>query len=145
MAYTYEYPRAAITTDAVILRRKSEGALQVLLIQRSNPPFEGMWALPGGFMDMDETLEECVARETQEETGLKGIDFHQARAYSAINRDPRHRTVTVAFYGWAKKEPEPRAGSDSKNVQWFDVAALPPLAFDHQQIISDTIDLLAEI
>jgi 8-oxo-dGTP diphosphatase len=145
MPHTYEYPRAAITTDAVILRKTPRGQSQVLLIQRKNPPFEGMWALPGGFLDMDETLEECVVRETAEETGLTGIDFRQARAYSAIDRDPRHRTVTVAFYGWAKKETEPRAGSDSKKVQWFHVQDLPPLAFDHQQIIRDTLQLLSQV
>lgn len=139
MAHTYEYPRAAITSDAVILRHNQEQQLQVLLIRRQNPPFRDMWSLPGGFMDMDETLEQCVAREVEEETGLRGISFRQAGAYSTIGRDPRHRTVTVSFWGWAPEKSQPRAGSDSKEVKWFAADQLPPLAFDHDQIIRDTL------
>ncbi|MFO7978369.1 MAG: NUDIX hydrolase [Bacteroidales bacterium] len=145
MTYTYDFPRAAITTDAVILKEISGEGKQILLIQRKNPPFKGMWALPGGFLDMDETLEECVEREVQEETGLKGITFNQARAYSAIDRDPRHRTVTIAFYGWAAQDDKPVAGSDSDSTAWFSISALPALAFDHEQIIQETLQMLSEI
>lgn len=145
MSYTYDYPRAAITADAVILRKDTDNKTQVLLIRRSNPPFEGKWALPGGFMDMDETLEECVQREVMEETALRDISFKQAGAYSAIDRDPRHRTVTVAFFGWANPDSIPEAGSDSAEVKWFDIDNLPELAFDHSLIINNTIKSLAKV
>lgn len=134
MEYTYAYPRAAITADAVILK-DTEGQTLVLLIQRASPPFQGMWALPGGFLDMDETLEECVVRETEEETGLKGLDFIQIGAFSAIDRDPRHRTITVAFLAHASESHLPKAGSDASNARWFPLNDLPPLAFDHRKII----------
>ncbi|MEE4178100.1 MAG: NUDIX hydrolase [Bacteroides sp.] len=135
MEYTYAYPRAAITADAVILKEIEEQTM-VLLIQRASPPFQGMWALPGGFMDMDETLEECAARETEEETGLKGLDFIQIGAFSAIDRDPRHRTITVAFLARANESHHPKAGSDASNTRWFPLNDLPPLAFDHGKIIA---------
>lgn len=145
MSYTYDFPRAALTTDAVILKKSAGEETQILLIQRKNPPFKGMWALPGGFLDMDETLEQCVQREVQEETGLKGITFYQFRAYSAIDRDPRHRTITIAFYGWAASDDKPTAGSDSDHVAWFSLSELPALAFDHEQIIRETLQGLPKV
>lgn len=138
MVYTYEYPRAAITADAVILK-EMDGQTWVLLIQRASAPFKGMWALPGGFLDMEETLEECVARETEEETGLTGLKFKQIGAFSALDRDPRHRTITVAFLAIASESHQPKAGSDAINAQWFPLHNLPPLAFDHGKIIAATL------
>ena len=138
MEYCYAYPRAAITADAVILK-EINGQYQVLLIERASPPFQGMWALPGGFLNMDETLEECVRRETEEETGLKGLHFKQAGAFSALDRDPRHRTVTVAFLAIADESHQPRAGSDASNARWFPLDDLPPLAFDHAKIIRTAV------
>jgi 8-oxo-dGTP diphosphatase len=145
MAYCYDYPRAALTADALVFRKNENNQTEVLLIRRKNPPFEGKWALPGGFMDIDETLEQCVSRELQEETGLYGIEFRQANAYSAIDRDPRHRTVSLAFVGWAAADAKPKAGSDSAEVRWFSISNLPELAFDHFQIINDSIALFTDI
>ncbi|MDP4291731.1 MAG: NUDIX hydrolase, partial [Bacteroidota bacterium] len=98
MAYTYEYPRPAVTADIVLFSR-FENRDYVLLILRNNPPFQGCWALPGGFIDMDETLEESALRELAEETGLTGIRLKQFRTYGDPGRDPRHRTITVVYMG----------------------------------------------
>ena len=95
MAYTYKYPRPAVTADCIVITREAEP--KVLLIQRGNPPFKGAWAFPGGFMDMDETTEQCAIRELEEETRLRVSDVHQIGAYSKVDRDPRGRTITVAW------------------------------------------------
>ena len=95
MAYTYKYPRPAVTADCIVITREAEP--KVLLIQRGNPPFKGAWAFPGGFMNMDETTEQCAIRELEEETGLRLSDIHQIGTYSKVDRDPRGRTVTVAY------------------------------------------------
>ncbi len=137
MDYTYKYPRPAVTADCLVLAGKP-GKLSLLLIQRKNRPFEGMWALPGGFMDMDEKIEETAVRELQEETGLSGIKLSQFRVYSEIDRDPRGRTVTLVFYGYTgEKNPQVEGSTDAGNARWFDVEDLPPLAFDHSIIIGD--------
>jgi 8-oxo-dGTP diphosphatase len=131
--YTYKYPRPAVTVDILVFRKKMS---EVLLIKRLHPPFEGKWALPGGFMDMDETLEAAAVRELEEETGLSGIELKQLHAFSALDRDPRHRTVSVAFYGVLENEQTlARAGSDAKEAEWFNLNDLPPLAFDHDKIL----------
>ncbi len=140
MPYTYEFPRPAVTADAVIFKKNDDGVTEVLLIERKAPPFRGMYALPGGFLDMEETLEECVVRETKEETGLEGIAFQQVAAFSAPDRDPRHRTVTVAFFGWAHAGQNPKAGSDAKSLRWFPVQNLPELAFDHDLVIKKALE-----
>ena len=95
MAYTYKYPRPAVTGDCIVIT-KEENA-KVLLIQRGDEPYKGTWAFPGGFMNMDETTEQCAIRELEEETGLKAKDVHQIGAYSKVDRDPRGRTITVAY------------------------------------------------
>jgi 8-oxo-dGTP diphosphatase len=138
MSYTYKYPRPAVTVDMLIFRRDGNG-LKILLIQRNHEPFEGKWALPGGFMDMDETLEAAAARELEEETGLKNIPLEQLKAYSALDRDPRHRTITVAFMGFLNGNQKLKAGDDARKADWFSVDNLPPLAFDHSRIISDAL------
>ncbi len=138
MSFTYKYPRPAVTVDAVVFRNGTSGD-EVLLIRRKHPPFEGKWALPGGFVDMDETLEQAVQRELKEETGLEGVPLRQLKAYSAIDRDPRHRTISVAFTGRAGNNLKPAAGDDAAQVAWFPVKHLPPLAFDHKEIISDAL------
>ncbi len=140
MAFTYKYPRPALTVDAVVFRMEKND-LQVLLIRRKNPPFEKMWALPGGFVDMDETLEEAVVRELKEETGIELNDMKQLKAYSAINRDPRHRTVSVVFTGFLKEHQPVKAGDDAANAKWFSIKNLPPLAFDHFEIINDAVKM----
>ncbi len=139
MSFTYRYPRPAVTVDILVFR-KEENELQLLLIQRNHAPYAGKWALPGGFMDMDETLEQAAVRELEEETGLKNIPLQQLKAYSALNRDPRHRTVSVAFTGFLKEVQDVRAGDDARNARWFSVGRLPELAFDHAQIIADALE-----
>lgn len=145
MSYTYEHPRPAVTTDAVIFNMKADEKLNILLIQRMNEPFKGQWALPGGFLDEDETLEQCVAREVEEETGLKDIKFYQLEAFSQPDRDPRHRTVTVAFWGFCKNSSRLSPGSDAINAKWFNLTKLPELAFDHEEIIKKALVRALEI
>jgi 8-oxo-dGTP diphosphatase len=135
MPYTYEYPRPALTVDAVVFR-PSAGGYELLLIRRAHYPFEGMWALPGGYVDMDETLEDAVVRELEEETGLKAVTLRQLHAFSELNRDPRGRTVTVTFYGVAPTEgTQVQGGDDAAEAKWFSVQNLPPLAFDHIEAV----------
>ncbi|MEI8049101.1 MAG: NUDIX hydrolase [Bacteroidota bacterium] len=135
MKFCYEYPRPAVTADIVILKT-TNNQRSVLLIERKNPPFEGMWALPGGFLDMDETLEQTAIRELREETGISGVELKQFRTFSKVNRDPRHRTITTVFIGHATHTTAtPVAGDDAAKVQWFDLSDLPPLAFDHGEVL----------
>lgn len=140
--YIYEYPRPAVTVDAVVFR-KVEKDWEVLLIKRMNAPFEGYWALPGGFIDEEETLEQAVERELFEETSLKGVKLQQLRAFSNPNRDPRGRTIGVAFVGILKDlNVKVCANDDAKEVQWFSLDGLPELAFDHSEIMDCAIDWL---
>jgi 8-oxo-dGTP diphosphatase len=142
MPHTYEYPRPALTVDAVVFAFP-DNIPSVLLIQRDKPPFEGCWALPGGFVEMNETLEEAIARELEEETGLKNIRLEQLHAFSAIDRDPRGRTVTVAFYGMAGEgNTSLQAGDDARTATWFPLENIPPLAFDHQQMLNMGSEML---
>jgi 8-oxo-dGTP diphosphatase len=135
MKYCYDYPRPAVTADIIILKTINN-IQSVLLIERKHPPFEGMWALPGGFLNMDETLEEAALRELQEETGITGVELKQFHTFSKVNRDPRHRTITTVFIGYAnEKIAAPEAGDDAANVKWFPLDALPLLAFDHGEVI----------
>ena len=135
MAYTYEYPRAAVTADILLLKKKGNSC-SVLLIERKRPPFEGMWALPGGFLEMNETLEETAQRELQEETSITGVQLEQFHTFSNLNRDPRHRTITTVYYGFAEEAaPTPSVGDDAAKAEWFSMDALPPLAFDHSFVI----------
>lgn len=131
--YTYQYPRPAVTTDAIVISKRKS----VLLIERGREPFQGKWALPGGFIDMDESLEIACQRELKEETGLKVGELKQFKAYGAIDRDPRGRTISVLFYAFLDEEPVPLAGDDAANARWFPLDQLPELAFDHQQIIEE--------
>ena len=96
--YSYKYPRPAVTADCVVIGSAADSSRYVLLIQRGNEPYKGCWALPGGFMDMDETLEQCALRELKEETGLTPSgDITELKSFSTVDRDPRGRTITVAF------------------------------------------------
>lgn len=138
--YSYQYPRPALTADSVILAPDAEGEYWVLLVRRGNDPFKGMWALPGGFMDMDETLEQCARRELKEETGVDvPVRFEELGSFSTVDRDPRGRTVTVAFLAVIPMA-EARGGDDAADAQWFPLNALPPLAFDHEEIMQRAID-----
>ena len=137
MPYTYKYPRPAVTADCVVITREAEP--KVLLIQRGGEPFKGCWAFPGGFMNMDETTEECAIRELEEETGLKVTDVHQIGAYSRVDRDPRGRTITVAYLAVIDQLMEVKGQDDAAKAEWFPLSDLPSLAFDHSDIIRDTI------
>ena len=135
MAYNYEYARAALTVDVVVFAL-DEDNLQVMLIQRNLPPFEGRWALPGGFVRVDETLDDAARRELAEETGLRNIYLEQLYTFGAVDRDPRERVVTVAYYALVNLAGhDVRASSDARNAAWFPVDDLPPLAFDHHEIL----------
>lgn len=134
--YSYQYPRAALTVDAIVFSQKNNETY-VLLIQRGQEPFKGKWALPGGFVNMDETLEEACKRELLEETGLELVAMIQFKAYDAIHRDPRHRTISVVFSAEINEKKEVSGGDDAARADWFPVTALPQLAFDHAQILSE--------
>ncbi len=140
-AYTYEYPRPAMTSDVAVLR--IEGIPEILLVQRKDPPFKDMWALPGGFMEMDETLEETARRELLEETSISAGELIRFDTYDKPGRDPRGRTLTQVFVLlWKKEMGLPRAGSDAKALAWHELTALPELAFDHDLIVNDVIQLV---
>ena len=143
MSYTYEYPRPAVTADCVVITKEKEP--KVLLIQRGHEPFKGCWALPGGFMNMDETTEQCAVRELEEETGLKVADIQQIGAYSKVDRDPRGRTVTVAYLAVIEKPEAVKGLDDAAKAQWFPISALPKLAFDHEEIMKDAKKLISSL
>lgn len=135
MSYTYEYPRPAVTADCVVVTKEAEP--KVLLIQRGNEPYKGCWAFPGGFMNMDETTEQCAIRELEEETGLKIDEVKQIGAYSRVDRDPRGRTITVAYLAFVDSSVEVKGQDDAAKAEWFALSNLPELAFDHEEIMEE--------
>jgi 8-oxo-dGTP diphosphatase len=143
MMYSYKYPRPAVTSDCVVITK--EKVPKVLLIQRGSEPFKGAWAFPGGFMEIDETTEQCAIRELEEETGLVVTDIHQIGAYSKVDRDPRGRTITVAYLSIIDAPAEVRGQDDAAKAQWFPLSELPSLAFDHAGIMEDAIALLPQV
>ena len=138
MAYTYKYPRPAVTADCVVMTKES--VPQVLLIERGADPYKGCWAFPGGFMNMNETAEQCAVRELEEETGLHVSELHQIGAYSKVDRDPRGRTITVAYLIIVDHPIAVTGQDDAAKAQWFPIDTLPPLAFDHKEIMRDAIN-----
>ena len=143
MSYTYEYPRPAVTADCVVITKEKEP--KVLLIQRGNEPFKGCWAFPGGFMNMDETTEQCAVRELEEETGLKVSNIWQIGAYSKVDRDPRGRTVTVAYLALIDNAEKVKGLDDAAKAQWFSLSQLPKLAFDHEDVMADALKLISRL
>ncbi len=140
--FCYKYPHPAVTTDCVIFG--FDGAkLKILLIQRGIDPYKGLWALPGGFLNSEETAEEGAARELREETGFEAAYLEQLRAYTYPKRDPRERIITIAFIALVKIG-EVAGGDDAADAQWFDIDQVPHLAFDHELILRDALTRLRE-
>lgn len=135
MPHTYEYPHPAVTTDIVIFTIRQD-ELKVLLVKRAHAPFQGEWALPGGFVALDESLEEGARRELAEETGVSGVYLEQLYTFGTPDRDPRERVITVAYYALIPTdEVEIRAATDAEGVSWYGLEELPNLAFDHAEIL----------
>ncbi len=142
MAYTYKYPRPALTADCVVFGLDNDH-LKVLLIQRGQKPFADSWALPGGFAGKDESMEATARRELEEETGLKGVFLEQLYTFSDPQRDPREHVVTVAFFALVNLlEYHVKAATDAKNAAWFATDNIPALAFDHEMILDTAYERL---
>ena len=166
--YSYRYPRPAVTADCVVMTKRTTP--QVLLIERGADPYKvaskqeknqtrldssereqarpkvkGCWAFPGGFTNMDETTEQCAIRELEEETGLQVTQLHQIGAYSKVDRDPRGRTITVAYLAIIDASVTVTGQDDAAKAQWWPIDILPPLAFDHEDIMRDAISLYGKI
>jgi 8-oxo-dGTP diphosphatase len=142
MPHTYEYPRAALTVDCVVFGF-DEAELKVLLIRRGLTPFKGRWALPGGFVRVDETVDDAARRELSEETGLVKVFLEQLYTFGAVKRDPRERVVSVAYYALVKSAEHPATGAtDADEAGWFPVADPPGLAFDHAEILTTALERL---
>jgi len=136
MAFDYPYPRPLVTVDCVVFACDAED-LKVLLIQRDLPPFEGDWALPGGFVRADESLDAAARRELTEETGVKIEYLEQLYTFGQVDRDPRDRVITVAYYALVKLlSHPPTAATDARSAAWFSVRDTPKLAFDHDHIVT---------
>jgi 8-oxo-dGTP diphosphatase len=140
--FTYEYPRPAATVDCVIFGLDNAD-LKVLLIERLHDPFANQWALPGGFVDMDETIDKAAQRELEEETGISDIFMEQLYTFGEVERDPRGRVISIAYYALVNvADCKVIAGSDASQAQWFALEKLPPLAFDHDKIMEVAISRL---
>jgi len=138
--YVYDWPRPMVSVDAVVFGFFRDKA-KLLLISRKKEPFKGKWALPGGYVEIDEELEDAVVRELAEETGLTAVPLQQMHTFGKCGRDPRGRQITIVFFGIATKEKNKiKAGDDAAKVRWFDIEKLPAdLAFDHKKIVRFSI------
>lgn len=142
MSYTYQYPHPALTTDSVIFGFDGKN-LNVLLIKRGIEPFKDQWALPGGFIHIDETVEECALRELKEETHVSNIYIEQFGIFSDINRDPRERVISIGFLALvAKKDFQVIGGDDAKEAKWYKIDQIPQMAFDHEEIFKKALTAL---
>ena len=142
--YTYEYPRPSVTVDIVVYGYDGGTQLKLLLIERGGDPYKGSWALPGGFVDLDEDLETAALRELEEETGVKDLFVEQLYTYGAVDRDPRGRVISVAYFSLVNLQDHPAvAASDATRAEWFALDELPELAFDHSEIIAQANRRLA--
>ncbi len=137
-----KYERPSVTVDVVMMSLRQRD-LQVLLIKRRSWPYEGMWAIPGGFVNMDESLETAAKRELQEETNVQDVYLEQLYTFGDPGRDPRTRVITVVYFALLDSERlQVKAGDDAANVGWFSVYHLPELAFDHARILQYALDRL---
>ncbi len=144
--FTYDYPRPAVSVDIAVFHAEKRGPTKLLLIKRLRDPFAEHWALPGGFLDMDETLEEAAVRELREETQVQANRLEPIGAFSRVDRDPRGRVISFGFLAVLPDAPTPEAvaGDDAKDAAWFPLDALPPLAFDHAQIVEQAVQQLRQ-
>jgi len=142
MTHVYPHPRPALTVDIVLIKERRDGP-EILLIQRGHPPFAGHWALPGGFVDENEPLEAAARRELFEEAGVVPPELQQLGAFGDPGRDPRGWTVSVAFWTRIAGDVTPRAGDDASAARWWPLNALPPLAFDHADIVRQAKNVLS--
>ena len=141
--YTYQYPHPAVTTDCVIFGYDLREGLSILLVQRGIDPFKGRWAFPGGFLRMDEDADTGARRELMEETGFEAESITQFGAFTAVDRDPRERVITIAYLALVRKG-DVQGGDDAADARWFPVSAVPPLAFDHDRILRIALERLKE-
>lgn len=138
-----QFPRPALTVDCVVFGLEEENTLKLLLIQRNLEPFKGEWALPGGFVRIEESLEQAARRELGEESGIKEVYLEQLYTFGEVNRDPRYRVVTVAYYALVNLwEHQIKATTDARDVAWFPIHKTPPLPFDHKQIVETALSRL---
>ena len=140
--YTYPFPRPSVTTDCVIFGYDGKD-LKLLLVERGIPPFKGMWALPGGYLQMDEDAIDGAKRELFEETGLRDAYIEQFRTCSAVDRDPRGRVITIAHLALVRIS-EVKGGDDAAKAQWFPLKDVPQLAFDHDMILREAMKALRQ-
>ena len=142
--YTYEYPHPAVTVDCVVFGfEPAERELKVMLVQRKLEPFKGRWALPGGFVHLDESVEKAAARELTEETGLAKVWLEQLFTFGEPLRDPRERVISVAYFALVKmRDHRVLAATDASDAAWFPAKATPPLAFDHRHILAMALERL---
>ena len=144
-SFCYSYPHPAVTADTVLFTILQE-KLCILLIQRAAEPFRSSWALPGGFLEIDETPKACAKRELQEETGIRGVHLEQFHTFGEPARDPRERVISIAYLGLAPwNRLSPQAASDARAVAWYPINALPEMAFDHVDIIGKARQRLTEL
>jgi 8-oxo-dGTP diphosphatase len=142
MIYTYAYPRPSATVDMIVIKQV-ESSYYILLIERKNEPFKNQWALPGGFIDINEEIETAAYRELEEETAIRDVLLSQFKTYGKLGRDPRGRTISIVYSGILKNlTQEIKAGDDAKNLNWFSLKDLPPLAFDHSRIVKDYMNTI---
>ena len=143
MAYTYEYPRPALTVDCVIFGLDEDAELKVMLVERGGEPFKGRWAMPGGFVRVEESLDDAARRELAEETGIRDVFLEQLYTFGEVRRDPRERVVSVAYYALVNLAGHAiHATADAADAKWFEVGDTPRLAFDHDQILTAAINRL---
>lgn len=139
MSYTYEYPRPMVTVDVILISKKSDRKL--LLIKRKNDPYKNTWALPGGFVELNEELHEAAQRELMEETSVEIKNLNQFKTYGTLGRDPRGRTISVIYFGFIDAPVSVKADDDAADAAWFAMNDLPELAFDHKHILDDFLKL----